>query len=173
MAIPPPIIPVPELIRAARTSAGLQRHAIPNVAIPIRIKTTAHTCELIAFKLSTNPMTTPGCLRDSQHLEFATSTSTQHQPFANALECVTSTLLCVLLGASLSIAPKMALHQCIARNVYAPAGGAALDVAALQKCNKTVFAALAYPFTLRLPRDAGGRIDPRLSVALIPLTVNV
>ena len=119
MAIPPPIIPVPELIRAARTSAGLQRHAIPNVAIPIRIKTTAHTCELIAFKLSTNPMTTPGCLRDSQHLEFATSTSTQHQPFANALECFTSTLLCVLLGAALSIAQRW---RCInaSREMYTP-----------------------------------------------------
>jgi hypothetical protein len=41
---------VPELINAARTSEGLQTHAIPNVSIPNRIKTTAHTCELMEFK---------------------------------------------------------------------------------------------------------------------------
>lgn len=173
MAIPPPIIPVPELIRAARTSAGPQKHAIPNVAIPIRIKTTAHTCELIAFKLSTNPIAPPGCLRDSKHFEFRPSKSTQQYPPRARLCAFTSCLVCMLLGALLSIVSEMAPYQCIAKNVYAPAGGAALDVAALQKCNKTVFAALAYPFMLRLPRDAGGRIDPRLSVALIPLTVNV
>lgn len=33
--------------------------------------------------------------------------------------------------------------QCIARNVYAPAGGAALAALTLQKCSVTVFAALA------------------------------
>ena len=33
--------------------------------------------------------------------------------------------------------------QCIARNVYAPAGGIALLVVTLQKCNRTVFAELA------------------------------
>jgi hypothetical protein len=57
--------------------------------------------------------------------------------------------------------------------VYIPAGGTALAVAALQKCKRTVFAALAYPFILKFPRDAGGRIDPKLSVAARPLTVNV
>ena len=71
------------------------------------------------------------------------------------------------------MAPEMEPDQCIARNVYAPAGGTALDVASLQKCSKTVFAALAYPFILTFPKGAGGRIDPRLSVAMIPLTVNV
>jgi len=69
--------------------------------------------------------------------------------------------------------PEIEPHQCIARKVYAPAGGTALDVAALQKCNSRVFATLAYPFMLRFPKDAGGRIDPRLSVATRPLTVNV
>jgi hypothetical protein len=173
MAIPPPIIPVPELIRADRTSAGLHTHAIPNVAIPIRIKTTAHTCELIAFKLSTNPMAAPGCLCASKPLEFRTSKSTQYGPPASALQRVTSTLLCVLLCASLSMVPDLKPHQCIARKVYAPAGGATLEVVALQKCRRRVFTALAYPFILTLPKDAGGRMDPRLSVALIPLTVNV
>jgi len=71
------------------------------------------------------------------------------------------------------MAPEREPDQCITRNVYAPAGGTALAVAALQKCNSTVFAALAYPFILRFPRGAGGRIDPRLSVAIRPLTVKV
>ena len=59
MAIPPPIIPVPELIRADRTSGALHVHAIPNAAIPSSIKTTAHTCELIAFKPLTRSIASP------------------------------------------------------------------------------------------------------------------
>lgn len=168
-------MPVPLDIKAERTSAGWHTQAIPNAAIPSNIKTTAHTCELIAFKPLTRPIASPvPLLRRIKYLAGThplsrskdASEPCRYEGTPNAPLHVFDTLI---FQGSKDRDP----HQCIARNVYAPEGGITLAALTLQKCNKTVLAALGYPSMLRLPNAAGGRIDPRLSVATSPLTVNV